>query len=74
MTHEEFESLAALDALGVATGDESAALRGHLGGCFVCRRSRDEYGEAATLMARGLAPVTPPPWLRTRIAFRSHPS
>jgi hypothetical protein len=73
MTHEEFESLAALDALGVATGDESVALRLHLGGCFVCRRARDQYGDAAALMALDLAPVAPPLWLRTRIAARISP-
>lgn len=73
MTHEEFESLAALDALGVATGDEAAALRGHLGGCFTCRRARDEYGEAAALLALELTPVAPPAWLRSRTSAEIAP-
>jgi anti-sigma-K factor RskA len=73
MTHEEFESLAALDALGVATGDESAALRMHTGGCFACRRARDEFGEAAALMARDLAPIAPPPWIRAGVSARIAP-
>ncbi len=73
MTHEEFESLAALDAIGVATGDETAALRMHLGGCFVCRRARDEYGEVAALFARDLAPVAPPSWIRARVSAEISP-
>jgi anti-sigma-K factor RskA len=73
MTHEEFESIAALDALGVATGDETAALRGHLGACFTCRRARDQYSEAASLIARDLAPVAPPAWMRARISAQIAP-
>ena len=68
MTHEEIESLAALDALGVATGEESSLLHAHLGGCFLCRRARYEYGDAATLIARSLPPVAPPSWMRARIS------
>jgi hypothetical protein len=68
MTHEELESIAALDALGAATGEESAALHTHLGGCFTCRRARHAYGEAAALLALDLTPVAPPAWMRQRIA------
>jgi anti-sigma-K factor RskA len=73
MTHEGFESLAALDALGVATGDEASALRTHLRGCFVCRRARSEYDDAAALMAHELAPIAPPAWIRARISARISP-
>ncbi len=73
MTHEEFESLAALDALGAATGEEAAALRGHLGGCLACRRARDQYGEAAAAMALHLVPVAPPSWMRARIGAQVGP-
>jgi len=73
MTHEEFESLAALDALGGTTFVESATLRMHFGGCLDCRRVRDDYDEAATLIARSLTPVAPPPWIRSRISARIAP-
>lgn len=66
-THEEFESIAALDAIGAATADEERALRAHLGECIACRRARDEYADAATLLARDLEPVEPPRELRARI-------
>jgi cell division protein FtsB len=66
-THEEFESIAALDAIGAATQDEENALRAHLDECADCRRARDEFAEAATLLARQLDPVTPPQDVRERI-------
>ncbi|HEV7426687.1 MAG TPA: anti-sigma factor [Thermoanaerobaculia bacterium] len=66
-SHDEFESIAALDAIGAATANESNALRAHLTSCPDCSRARDEYAEAASLFARELDPVTPPPRLRDRI-------
>lgn len=66
-THEQFESIAAMDAIGAATADEEHALRAHLRECVPCRRARDEYAEAVTLLARDLAPVEPPGDLRERI-------
>jgi len=66
-THEQFESIAALDALGIATAGESGTLRAHLSSCADCRRARDEYEEAGSLIARDLDPVDPPPALRDRI-------
>ena len=67
-THEEFESIAAMDAIGAATADEGHALRAHLRECVPCRRARDEYAEAVTLLARDLEPVEPPRDLRERIS------
>jgi Anti-sigma-K factor rskA len=67
MTHEDFESIAALDAIGAATPDETRALDEHAASCESCRRARDEYAEAATLLARQLDPVPPPPELRERV-------
>ena len=67
MTHEEFESIAALDAIGAATPDEVRMLNEHLGACLSCRRARDEYAEAATLIARDLDPVSPPPEVREHV-------
>ncbi|HEV7488815.1 MAG TPA: anti-sigma factor [Thermoanaerobaculia bacterium] len=65
--HEQYDSIAALDAIGAATPDEANALGAHLASCPDCRRARDEYGDAAALLARDLDPVTPPPQLRDRI-------
>src|SRR5258706_8310586 len=70
-THEELESIAALDAIGAATAEESATLRAHLETCAGCARVRDEYAEAATLLARQLDPVTPPAGVRERIVSNS---
>lgn len=67
MTHEEYESIAALDVLGVITTSDAAILGAHLSGCIPCRHARDEYAEAATLLARGLVPVAPPRVLRAAI-------
>ncbi|HEX3579176.1 MAG TPA: anti-sigma factor [Thermoanaerobaculia bacterium] len=67
IAHEQYDAIAALDAIGAATGDEANALVAHLPSCPDCRRARDEYGEAASLLARDLDPVTPPPRLRDRI-------
>jgi cell division protein FtsB len=66
-THEEYQEMAALDAVGAASPDEERDLRDHLGQCEECRRVRDEYAEAVTLLARGLEPVTPPDDLRQRV-------
>jgi anti-sigma-K factor RskA len=65
--HEQFDSIAALDAIGAATPDEANTLGAHLASCPDCRRARDEYGEAASLLARDLDPVAPPPQVRDRI-------
>jgi anti-sigma-K factor RskA len=67
MTHETFEAIAALDALGAASGDELRALYEHLESCGDCRRAHEELQEAATLLARDLDPVAPPPEVRDRV-------
>lgn len=66
-THEEFESLAALDAVGAATPDEAATLRSHVETCPSCASAQAELAEAATLLARDLAPVQPPADVRARV-------
>ena len=67
MTHPSYEEIAAIDALGIVTQSDAAILAAHLGGCLSCRRARDEYAEAATLLARGLETVAPPRILRAVI-------
>ncbi|HEY8131820.1 MAG TPA: hypothetical protein VII12_07995 [Thermoanaerobaculia bacterium] len=66
MTHDEFESIAALDALGAASAEEESTLRQHMETCDSCRRARDEFVEAASLMARDLDPVAAPAEARQR--------
>ncbi|MEO8379774.1 MAG: hypothetical protein ABI779_08940 [Acidobacteriota bacterium] len=66
MTHEDMESIAALDALGVAAAGDLSALAQHISSCIPCRRARDEYRRAVTLLVMALEPVSPPPALRER--------
>ncbi|HEX8168950.1 MAG TPA: anti-sigma factor [Thermoanaerobaculia bacterium] len=73
MTHADFEEIAALDAIGAATSEEASSLRAHLAACIPCRRARDEYAQAATLLATDLTPVAPPPHVRARIAAQVTP-
>ncbi len=67
MTHEEFEFIAALDALGAASAEEESTLRQHMETCESCRRARDQFVEASTLLARDLDPVPPPAEVRQRV-------
>ena len=60
MTHEEFEDLAALDAVGALDESEAMRLEEHLGSCASCSSAADEYREAAAAFAVAL-PATPPP-------------
>jgi len=66
MTHEDTESIAALEALGVAATADLSDLAQHVSSCIPCRRARDEYRRAVTLLAMGLEPVAPPYALRER--------
>lgn len=67
MSHENFENIAALEAIGAASPDEQDALRAHLDVCDPCGKALDEMKEAASLFARGLEPVTPPPSVRQNV-------
>ena len=67
MTHEETESIAALDALGLAGAGDAVVLAMHVAACLPCRRARDEYRRATTLLALGLEPVAPPREVRERL-------
>lgn len=67
MTHEETESIAALDALGLAGAGDAVVMAMHVASCIPCRRARDEYRRATSLIALGLEPVSPPRELRERL-------
>lgn len=67
MTHEETERIAALDALGVAGAGDAVVLAMHVAACLPCRRARDEYRRATTILALGLDPVPPPREVRQRL-------
>ena len=67
MSHEEFENAAALEAIGAASPEESAALRRHLAECAPCRGVMGEMSNAAAAFALSLDPVQPPPAVRARI-------
>lgn len=67
MNHAELQDIAALDAIGAATPEEANAFAEHAATCEECSRMRDEYAEAATLLARGLQPVPPPDDIRGRV-------
>jgi len=70
MTHEETESLAALDALGLAGAGDAVVVAMHAAACIPCRRARDEYRRATALLALALAPVPPPCAVRARLVER----
>ena len=67
MMHEETESIAALDALGIAGAGDAVVLGVHVASCIPCRRARDEYRRATTLLALGLDPIAPPRHVRERL-------
>jgi hypothetical protein len=72
MTHEEFEGIAALDVLGAASAEEETALREHVESCESCRKARDEFVQAASLLALDLNPVQVPAEARQRIMDNVH--
>lgn len=67
MTHETFESLAALDALGAAMPEEHSDLHSHLCACPDCRSASDEFIVTAAMMGVQFDPVDPPDLVRPRI-------
>ncbi len=67
MKHEEFEDIAALEAIGAASREEHEALQLHIEECDSCAATLEEMGHAAALFARGLDPVAPPPEVKHRL-------
>lgn len=67
MNHEQFEEIAALDAVGAATAEQRASLERHLAECSSCAGAAAEYNDAAALIALGLEPRDPPAEARHQI-------
>jgi anti-sigma-K factor RskA len=67
MIHEPFDDIAALDALGAATADESRSLAEHVRGCEDCAARARDYRETAARLPWMLDPVSPPPSVRQSI-------
>lgn len=67
MKHEEFENLAALQAIDALSPVEKESLREHLESCADCAAAAAEYRDASTLIATSVDPVQPPPAVRDRI-------
>jgi anti-sigma-K factor RskA len=67
LSHEQVESIAALQAIGAATPEEEQSIQEHLATCFDCRKARDEFAEAASLLSLALPPVVPPEETRAAI-------
>jgi anti-sigma-K factor RskA len=67
-THEEFDELLALHAIGALDGDDRERLEAHLAtGCAACAADLAEFERAGALLAWAPAPVTPPAALRERL-------
>lgn len=69
MAHnEKFEELAALQALGIARGEESSEFARHLEeGCPICEACLSDFRYSATLLSSEAPRVQPRPQLRRRI-------
>lgn len=71
MTHEPFDTLAAIYALGALDGDERAQFERHLaGGCDVCQETLRESAEALAALARAEPRAIPPPEVKDALLRR----
>src|SRR5262245_37618889 len=67
-THDEFDELLALHAIGALDGDDVERLEAHLAtGCAACTSELAEFERAGALLAWTAAPVSPPAALRERL-------
>jgi anti-sigma-K factor RskA len=67
MRHEDYKELLALEAVGALDAGETRALEEHLSSCGECRAELREMSDAAAALAFTVAPVEPPPHLRSRV-------
>jgi RNA polymerase sigma-70 factor (ECF subfamily) len=70
-THEPFDTLAAVYAVGALNGDDLVRLEAHVrGGCANCEESIRDSREALTAMSRQLPPASPPAEIRDALLRR----
>ena len=75
MHNQGFEELAALQALGLLSGEESAEFARHLEeGCPTCERLGSEFQVSASALAHAAPPRQPSPQVRERILEALRPS
>lgn len=67
MSHERFDELAPLYALGALDGDDLAAFEAHLSGCAACQLQVREYEEASTALPGALPPGAPSAGVRVAV-------
>src|SRR5205085_2610615 len=70
MRHEDYKGLLALEAAGALDEGERRTLEAHLPSCAECRAELRELSDAAAALAFTVAPVAPPPRLRSLVLER----
>jgi anti-sigma-K factor RskA len=71
MTHEPFETQAAVYALGALDGEERSQFEEHLaGGCVACAEAAREHAETLADVARDAPPMIPPAHVKTDLMRR----
>jgi anti-sigma-K factor RskA len=71
MSHEPFESQAAVYALGALDGEERSRFEEHLaGGCAACSGRVREHAEALADLARSVPPMIPPAHVKADLMRR----
>jgi anti-sigma-K factor RskA len=74
MNHEEWLERAEIHALGALDGEELAQFEAHLAsGCGLCEKHLRESREALVELPRSLAPLEPPPRVKTELLKRIAP-
>ncbi len=70
-SHEPFDTMAAVYAVGALDGAELAEFEAHLAGCARCAAVLREHGETAAALARALPPLAPPSEVKEALLRRA---
>lgn len=73
-THEPFDSLAAVYAVGALDGPALREFEAHLAGCARCAAALREHGETLAARARTTPPTAPPPDVKDALPRRAAPA
>jgi anti-sigma factor RsiW len=74
MAHEEWLERAEIYGLSALDGDELTQFEAHLAAeCPVCERHVRETRESLAVLARSLAPLTPPPQVKATLLHQITP-